>query len=195
MVPHPFFEAEPICRSSGIDCSTILHAKSTSCSQSLCVVHSCKNGWIPSSQVDECIPFTYGIQSCECKSGPALLSPMSLPTSTLVLTSSRKSLPLSIWFSNYHLLRLCLLPPNQRPEHLQAKLQHLSARSRTVHSTFSASLPFHHWFEHLQITSLHFNQLWMRSRLWNQRTGAGIKSTHRRWFVDAELVQQQPDCF
>lgn len=58
MAPHPFFEAEPIRHSSGIDCSTILHVKSTSCSQSLCIVHSCKNGWIPSSQVDECIPFT-----------------------------------------------------------------------------------------------------------------------------------------
>ena len=57
MAPHTFFEAEPIRHSSGIDCSTIPHAKSTSCSQSRCVVHSCKNGWIPSPQVDECIPF------------------------------------------------------------------------------------------------------------------------------------------
>lgn len=60
MTPHPFFEAEPIRRSSGIDCSAIPHAKSTSCSQSRCVVHSCKNGWIPSPQVDECIPFAIG---------------------------------------------------------------------------------------------------------------------------------------
>ena len=57
MAPHPFFEAEPIRRSSGIDCSTIPNAKSTSCSQSRCVVHSCKNGWIPSPRVNECIPF------------------------------------------------------------------------------------------------------------------------------------------
>ena len=57
MVPHPFVEAEPIRRSSGIDCSTIPHAKSTSCSKSRCAVHSCKSGWIPSPQLDECIPF------------------------------------------------------------------------------------------------------------------------------------------
>ncbi|KIM43708.1 hypothetical protein M413DRAFT_387205 [Hebeloma cylindrosporum] len=56
MAPHPFFEPKAVHRSSGVDCSAIPRAQSTSCVQSTCVVHSCKEGWIPSAQADKCIP-------------------------------------------------------------------------------------------------------------------------------------------
>ncbi|KAF8955041.1 hypothetical protein BDZ97DRAFT_1765558 [Flammula alnicola] len=56
MVPHSFFEAEPVRQSSGKDCSSITNVKSSSCSNGGCVVHSCNDGWLPSPTNDECVP-------------------------------------------------------------------------------------------------------------------------------------------
>ncbi|KAJ3492862.1 hypothetical protein NLJ89_g11150 [Agrocybe chaxingu] len=55
MVPHPFFESEPVRRSTGQDCSAIPNAKSVGCSESRCVVHTCNDGWIPATTLDQCI--------------------------------------------------------------------------------------------------------------------------------------------
>ncbi|KAF8154580.1 hypothetical protein B0H34DRAFT_529480 [Crassisporium funariophilum] len=56
MTPHPFFEADPVPHSSGHDCSHIANAKKSECSKQRCVVHDCKDGWVPNLDRDQCVP-------------------------------------------------------------------------------------------------------------------------------------------
>jgi len=55
MTAHSFFEAEPLRQSSGQDCPSIPNVKSVRCSQNLCIVSSCKEGWIPSDERNACV--------------------------------------------------------------------------------------------------------------------------------------------
>ncbi|KDR79188.1 hypothetical protein GALMADRAFT_137075 [Galerina marginata CBS 339.88] len=56
MTPHPFFETEPIRHSSGKDCTTISQARRVTCSEERCLIHTCTNGWTPSSDKSTCTP-------------------------------------------------------------------------------------------------------------------------------------------